>query len=156
MNPYASAGLFYNKLASFNWRGMDPGAAAQRVQVSAFPGRYSTKMGQARGLVTQHGGMFDDGGDWPPNTWGLNRSGQTEHVLQGPERTAFLRLVETITTQRSPAVPRAVPIPATSAAPAGSGGAGEVTQNFYVAETTSPESTAAKIARRQAFASRLR
>lgn len=59
MNAKASAGLFFNKLMTFNWRGMDPGAAAQRVQVSAFPGRYSQEMGRATGIVDS---VFDRGG----------------------------------------------------------------------------------------------
>ncbi|MFF1946833.1 hypothetical protein ACFVWF_32365, partial [Rhodococcus qingshengii] len=59
MNPKASAGLFFNKLMSFDWRSMDPGAAAQRVQVSAFPATYSGRMGEAAGIV---GSLFDQGG----------------------------------------------------------------------------------------------
>ena len=53
MNPRASAGLFFNKMMTFNWRAMDPGAACQRVQVSAFPGRYSQRMGEATQWVNQ-------------------------------------------------------------------------------------------------------
>lgn len=53
MNPRASAGLFFNKMMTFNWRAMDPGAACQRVQVSAFPGRYSQRMGEAVSIVNQ-------------------------------------------------------------------------------------------------------
>ena len=53
MNPRASAGLFFNKMMTFNWRAMDPGAACQRVQVSAFPGRYSERMGEANQWVAQ-------------------------------------------------------------------------------------------------------
>lgn len=59
MNPKASAGLFFNRLMSFDWRGMDPGAAAQRVQVSAFPAAYSGRMGEAAGIVDS---LFDQGG----------------------------------------------------------------------------------------------
>ena len=51
MNPRASAGLFFNKMMTFNWRAMDPGAACQRVQVSAYPGRYSQRMGEANQWV---------------------------------------------------------------------------------------------------------
>jgi len=53
MNPRASAGLFFNKMMTFNWRAMDPGAACQRVQVSAYPGRYSQRMGEANQWVAQ-------------------------------------------------------------------------------------------------------
>lgn len=60
MNPRASAGLFFNKLMQFDWRSMDPGAAAQRVQVSAFPAKYGEQMGRARGIVDS---VFDQGGE---------------------------------------------------------------------------------------------
>lgn len=53
MNPRASAGLFFNKMMTFNWRAMDPGAACQRVQVSAYPGRYSQRMAEATQWVNQ-------------------------------------------------------------------------------------------------------
>lgn len=56
MNARASAGLFFNKMMSFNWRGMDPGAACQKVQVSAFPGKYAQRMAEAQSLVDQHYG----------------------------------------------------------------------------------------------------
>lgn len=66
MNPFGSAKLFFNKLNTFNWRAMAPGAAAQRVQVSAFPGRYAGRMGEAGRLLDIHaGGGFDDGGQLP-------------------------------------------------------------------------------------------
>lgn len=44
---------------------------------------------------------YDMGGDWPSGTPGFNRSGQTEHVLTGEARAAFLRLVDTLTTHRT-------------------------------------------------------
>ncbi|UVF61459.1 minor tail protein [Gordonia phage DalanDe] len=53
MNPRASAGLFFDRMMTFNWRAMDPGAACQRVQVSAYPGRYSQRMGEAVQWVNQ-------------------------------------------------------------------------------------------------------
>ena len=53
MNPRASAGLFFNAMMKFNWRAMDPGAACQKVQVSAYPGRYSERMGEATQWVNQ-------------------------------------------------------------------------------------------------------
>lgn len=56
MNPRASAGLFFNKMMTFNWRGMDPGAACQKVQVSAFPAKYGQRMAEAQSLVDQHYG----------------------------------------------------------------------------------------------------
>lgn len=53
MNARASAGLFFNKMMTFNWRGMDPGAACQKVQVSAFPGKYAQRMSEATQWVNQ-------------------------------------------------------------------------------------------------------
>jgi len=127
MNPFASAQLFFNALNRFNWRGMAPGPAAQRVQRSAFPGRYAGQMGRAGQLVDLHA---DNGGFMPPGfgTY-FNGTGKMEAVLTDEQ----WRNVRDRTT----------------------GGDGTI-QNFYVAETTNPESTAQKIARRQAFDSRLR
>jgi hypothetical protein len=127
MNPFASAQLFFNALNRFNWRAMAPGPAAQKVQRSAFPGRYAGQMGRAGQLVDLHA---DKGGMMPPGfgTY-FNGTGKMEAVLTDEQ----WRNVRDRTT----------------------GGDGTI-QNFYVQETTNPESTAQKIARRQAFASRLR
>lgn len=61
MNPYGSAGLFFNAMVRKfpNWRAMDPGAVAQGVQVSAFPDRYGQRMPEARAWVDR---LFDQGG----------------------------------------------------------------------------------------------
>lgn len=40
MNPYAAAGMFYDKLAQFGWRNMLPGAAIYKVQVGASAALY--------------------------------------------------------------------------------------------------------------------
>ena len=61
MTPYDSAGMFFTKLKSFDYKSMDPGAAAQKVQVSAFPGRYAQQMGAAEALLNKVG-VFDRGG----------------------------------------------------------------------------------------------
>lgn len=53
MNARASADMFFNALTQFNWQAMEDGAAAQRVQRSAYPGKYSERMGQAQGIVDQ-------------------------------------------------------------------------------------------------------
>ena len=53
MNPRASAGLFFNAMMKFNWRAMEPGAACQKVQVSAFPGKYAQRMDEAVQWVNQ-------------------------------------------------------------------------------------------------------
>ena len=53
MNPTKSATLFYNRLVALRpaWQTMDPGVAAQKVQVSAFPDRYAKAMGLAAGIT---------------------------------------------------------------------------------------------------------
>lgn len=63
MNAYKSAGLFYDKLKTFDWQAMAKGAAAQKVQVSAFPDRYEGNMPEAEKLLK---GKFDQGGMIPP------------------------------------------------------------------------------------------
>ncbi|MFW9242840.1 hypothetical protein [Corynebacterium striatum] len=63
MTPFDSAGMFFDvMLRKFpNWKSMDPGAVAQGVQVSAFPGRYAGQM--ERGLqLAKRSGVFDRGG----------------------------------------------------------------------------------------------
>lgn len=57
MNARASAHMFYDALMKFDWRSMDPGAAAQRVQGSAYPGKYITRMGEADALIEMVGGF---------------------------------------------------------------------------------------------------
>ncbi|MBA1834168.1 tape measure protein [Corynebacterium wankanglinii] len=61
MTPFDSAGMFFAKLQSFDYKAMDPGAAAQKVQVSAFPDRYGKQMAAAKSLLAQTG-VFDKGG----------------------------------------------------------------------------------------------
>lgn len=63
MTPYDSAGMFFDAMLRKypNWRGMEPGAVAQGVQVSTFPDRYAGQMG--RGLqLAKRSGVFDQGG----------------------------------------------------------------------------------------------
>lgn len=55
MDPYESAKMFYRELAKFDWKGMEPGDAAQKVQRSAFPDRYAAKMDQAGRLYGDTG-----------------------------------------------------------------------------------------------------
>lgn len=57
MNARASAHLFYNRLQQFDWRSMAPGDAAQKVQVSAFPAKYATRMAEADALMNMVGGF---------------------------------------------------------------------------------------------------
>lgn len=54
MDPARSAGMFYDKLDDADYNSGDPGAHAQRVQVSAFPDRYNTKMGQAQSFLNRY------------------------------------------------------------------------------------------------------
>ena len=64
MNARASAGLFYNRLVQIpGWQTMDPGAAAQKVQVSAFPEKYAPRMGEALALMERAGGWDSVGAE---------------------------------------------------------------------------------------------
>lgn len=57
MTPHLAAGMFYKQLAKANYNEGDPGAHAQRVQVSAFPARYNQKMKQAGDILKRYGGV---------------------------------------------------------------------------------------------------
>ncbi len=131
MNPFGSAMLFYNALNRFNWRAMAPGAAAQRVQRSAFPGRYAGRVGEAGRLLDIHaGGGYDRGGFMPPGFGTYYNGTRKPEAVLTDQQWRDIR--------------------------SGTTGGDAPVQNFYVQETTNPESTAEKIARRQAFGSRLR
>lgn len=54
MDPAKSAGMFYDRLDDADYNTGDPGAHAQRVQGSAFPGRYATKMNEAQGYLDKY------------------------------------------------------------------------------------------------------
>lgn len=54
MNPHKSAGMFYDKLDDADYNSGDPGAHAQRVQASAFPGRYNTRMVEAAQMLEKY------------------------------------------------------------------------------------------------------
>lgn len=82
MDPYRSAGLFYKALKGVaGWETMDPGAAAQAVQRSAFPDRYATQMGTAAALLAKTG-VFDTGGVFAPGTLAYNGLNEPELVLK--------------------------------------------------------------------------
>ena len=82
MDPYKSAGHFFRALKGVSgWETMDPGAAAQAVQRSAFPDRYAGKMGRASQLVKETG-LFDTGGVWEPGTFGYNGLNEPELVVK--------------------------------------------------------------------------
>lgn len=90
MNARGSAGLFYNRLAQFDYNSMDDGAAAQKVQVSAFPGAYSKWFGQADSLANQYfdmGGLAFGRGFMPKNIV------KPERVLNPEQTDAFEELV---------------------------------------------------------------
>jgi len=135
MNPHASADLFFNKLGGFNWRGMDPGAAAQRVQVSAFPGRYAQEMGRANDMVNAYdlGGIASGMGMLPKYTV------EPERVLSPQHTIAFDKMVAA-NFQPSSAVAQAAKPP--------------VTAGIYVAEgatfTTHDEAETNRLARNEA------
>ncbi len=54
MDPERSAGMFYDELVKEDYNVSDPGAHAQRVQRSAFPGRYAERMAEAERLLQQY------------------------------------------------------------------------------------------------------
>ena len=57
MDPAYSAAAFFRALGRVDgWRRMDPGAAAQAVQRSAFPARYAQRMDEATRIVAALGG----------------------------------------------------------------------------------------------------
>jgi len=84
MTPYDSAGMFFDKLKGFDYHAMDPGAAAQKVQVSAFPSRYSQQMGAAEDLLNKVG-VFDQGGWLKPGGIAVNLSNEPEPVFNGDQ-----------------------------------------------------------------------
>lgn len=82
MNPYQSAGLFFDAmLRKFpDWPSMAPGAVAQGVQVSAFPDRYAKVMGAALEAV-KNTSLYDSGGWLEHGKLARNMSGKPEPVL---------------------------------------------------------------------------
>jgi cell wall-associated NlpC family hydrolase len=51
MNPYAAAGMFFDKLNDFGWRNMNEGAAIFKVQVGATPALYAAQIPAAKAIV---------------------------------------------------------------------------------------------------------
>lgn len=87
MTPFDSAGMFFNVLRKFDYKSMDPGAAAQKVQVSAFPDRYSQQMSAAESLLARTG-VFDTGGILKKGHLALNLGGP-ERILDAKMTTIF-------------------------------------------------------------------
>ena len=82
MDPYRSAKMFFNGLKGVQgWETMDPGAAAQAVQRSAFPDKYGKMMGRG-GELAKASKLFDTGGVWEPDTWGYNGLKEPELVIK--------------------------------------------------------------------------
>lgn len=93
MDPYESAKLFFTELKKLDWQNMDPGAAAQAVQRSAFPDRYATKMDRAKAMVEAtrifaaaatpkpEAKLYDRGGWLPHGGVALNLSKKPEPIL---------------------------------------------------------------------------
>ncbi|MGP9723659.1 tape measure protein [Corynebacterium sp. AOP40-9SA-29] len=91
MDAYQSAGLFFSAMLSKfpDWASMDPGAVAQGVQVSAFPDKYGTVMGDAEAMVL-NAGLYDSGGTIPDGALAVNLSGSPEHVFTDDAMTDFV------------------------------------------------------------------
>lgn len=90
MNARGSAGLFYNKLAQFDYNSMNDNDAAQRVQVSGTPSAYGKWFGQADSLANQYfdnGGLAYGRGFMPKNTI------KPERVLDPAQTRAFEDLI---------------------------------------------------------------
>lgn len=94
MSPFESAGLFFSAmLRKFpNWQSMAPGAVAQGVQVSAFPGRYAGKMAKALSLAQQTR-LYDTGGILPHGGAAVNLSGKPEAIWTNAQWAQFAELV---------------------------------------------------------------
>ena len=87
MTPFDSAGMFFNVLRKFDYKSMDPGAAAQKVQVSAFPDKYGKQMSAAESLLARTG-VFDTGGILKKGHLALNLGGP-ERILDAKMTTIF-------------------------------------------------------------------
>lgn len=55
MDPSYAARQFFTRLLRSNWQRMNPGAAAQAVQRSAYPQRYGERYGEAMAIFNQLG-----------------------------------------------------------------------------------------------------
>lgn len=68
MNPEASTRAFYIALNKIDWRNMDPGAAIQQVQGSAFPEKYSGMIAAATAAVQTFRQSLTGGGSTSGNS----------------------------------------------------------------------------------------
>lgn len=92
MDPFKSAGMFFDVLKSFDWQSMSRGAAAQKVQRSAFPSRYEPAMPGAESLVDEYG-VFDRGGHARGKGFMPKDVIEPERVLSPEQTKAFDDLV---------------------------------------------------------------
>lgn len=92
MDPFRSAGLFFDVLKSFDWQSMSRGAAAQKVQRSAFPDRYEPMMAGAEVAVDKYG-VFDRGGHAYGRGFMPKDVIEPERVLSPKQTKAFDELV---------------------------------------------------------------
>ncbi len=98
MDPNYSTNKFYSALQGVKgWEGMQHGTAAQRVQRSAFPDRYQTKLGQAVQLVNQSG-YYDTGGDVPPGLNAIyNGTNKKESIFTHDQQRGVLQALQNST-----------------------------------------------------------
>lgn len=78
MSAQRSTESFLKVLTTFNWESMEPGAAAQKVQRSAHPFRYTQHLPLARALVQA----------LPPSSGGFGSDHSEDAVHGTPEETA--------------------------------------------------------------------
>lgn len=119
MNAFESAGMFFRELVKFDWRSMSRGAAAQKVQRSAFPDRYEPAMAGAESLVDQYG-VFDRGGHARGKGLMPKDVIEPERVLS-PEQT---RAFDDLVYRQLPRLSSITGPAATAAVNAGAGAAG--------------------------------
>lgn len=93
MTPASSAKMFFAKLQGFDYRSMDPGAAAQKVQVSAFPDRYGKQIAEAERLLSSTG-VFDLGGIAGGMGWMRKAVIEPERTLSPRQTVAFEKMVD--------------------------------------------------------------
>lgn len=95
MNAGVSAGLFFKALAGVpNWQSMDPGAAAQAVQRSAFPDKYGKRIAEAQKLV-DGANLYDQGGWLQPGLQLVaNKTNKPEPVLNRAQWAQFSELAD--------------------------------------------------------------